>query len=182
MRLARVLAALGGLSLLVAGILYFISFMSTPAILLEHQLSPYAATHTATGSLTTVRLGEWVEIPALDIALPVHEGDGSDHIPDWVALHYPGTAEPGEPGNSYLYAHGLWGMFGALLYAKVGEEVILDNYTTHAVQVMHITNVVGRVAYNNTSYIRLMSATPMLTLQTCIGADWDTDRWIVEAA
>ncbi len=194
----RRLGVLGGLGALVAGGLLAFQYMQTPAILLDNPgaqaqsainpdalqaLSPYAASHSANGHMPSgPRVGEWIEIPAVSIALPVRDGDGSNHIPDWVALHYPGTAPPGSPGNSYIYAHGLWGMFGALLFAGEGAQVNLHNYTTGAVQVFHITKVVGKVRWNDVSYIYQHSTTPLLTLQTCIGANFNTDRWIVQAA
>jgi sortase (surface protein transpeptidase) len=73
------------------------------------------------------------------------------------------------------------GMFGPLLFAKDGEQVNLHNYLTGSVQTLHITHIVGRVAYNDVSWIQETSSTPLLTLQTCIGPDINTDRWIVQA-
>jgi LPXTG-site transpeptidase (sortase) family protein len=176
----RIAAVLTGLAAAITGTVFAISFMNTPAVLLEQPpISDYAATHTATGSLPAVRTGLWIEIPALKIALPIREGDGSNNIPDWVALHYPGTAQPGTPGNSYLYAHGLWGMFGGLLEAKEGEAVLLHDYTRQTIEVMHISYVVGHVAYNDMAWIHNTTPQTQLTLQTCIGAEWNTDRWIV---
>lgn len=182
LRWTRRLGVLAGLAGLVAGIVLAVQYWQTPALLLEGPpISAYAATHTASGSLPAVRTGLWIEIPSLDIALPVRAGDGSNNIPDWVALHYPGTPDPGNVGNSYLYAHGLRGMFGTLLFAKGGEAVTLHNYSTGTEQAMHITRVVGRVRYDDSSWIDTPSSVPMLTLQTCIGPDLNTDRWIVEA-
>lgn len=181
-RWLRRIATLTGLAAVIVGVILVIQFMQTPAIELQGPpISAYAATHSATGSLPTVRTGLWIEIPDLKIALPIKEGNGSNNIPDWVALHYPGTAEPGYAGNSYLYAHGIWGMFGALLYAHDGEAVILHNYTTGATMNFHISRIVGRVKYNDVSWIYERSSGPLLTLQTCIGATFDTDRWIVQA-
>jgi LPXTG-site transpeptidase (sortase) family protein len=181
----RLLSILGGLAFAVFGVVLAVQYMQTPAILLDYSnpISPYAATHKASGSLPSgPRSGLWIEIPDLKIALPIKDGDGSNNIPDWVALHYPGTAEPGQTGNSYLYAHGLMGMFGPLLFAKTGQQVTLHNYLTGSIQTLHITRVVGRVAYNDVSWIQEASSTPLLTLQTCVGADINTDRWVVQAA
>jgi hypothetical protein len=46
---------------------------------------------------------------------------------------------------------------------------------------MHISRVVGRTAWNDTSWITAFSPVPLLTLQTCVGADLHSDRWIVQA-
>lgn len=185
LRWTRRVIALGGLGGAVVGVLLAVQFMQTPAILLEGPpgtpISAYAASHVASSPPPSApRTGLWIEVPALSIALPIHEGDGSNNIPDWVALHYPGTAAPGNGGNSYLYAHGLRGMFGTLLFAKDGETVMLHDYSTGFVQTMHISRVVGRTRWNDSSWITTFSGVPMLTLQTCVGADPHTDRWIVE--
>ncbi len=124
--------------------------------------------------------GLWIEIPDLGISLPIREGDASDRIPQWVALHYPGTAAPGAPGNSYLYAHGLWGMFGGLLFARVGDRVSLHDYTSGAVRAKRVSRVVGRTRWNDTSWIHQQTTAPTLTLQTCIDLDPHGDRFIVQ--
>ena len=128
------------------------------------------------------RKGLWIESPTLKMALPIVPGDGGSKIPQWMALQYPGTAAPGAPGNSYLYAHGLWGMFGNLLFARTGDEVDLHNYDTGKVQVLHIQKIVGKVRYNDGTWLRQTSATPLLTLQTCTEFDPKADRYIVQAA
>ena len=145
-------------------------------------ISRYAAGVPEEPAPVQPRQGMWIEVPALKIALPVREGDGSDRIPQWVALHYPGTAAPGAPGNSYLYAHGLWGMFGGLLFAKVGDRVDLHDYSTGAVRTMHVSRVVGRTRWNDTSWIHEQTAAPTLTLQTCVDLDAHGDRYVVQAS
>ncbi len=194
LRLLRLTGFLGGFVVMIAGVFWAIQFMQTPTVLLQHPkpptqaelqaLSPYAQAHPGTGTLPNgQRFGLWIEIPALQIALPVKEGDNTNsiRIPDWIAFHYPGTAQPGATGNSYLYAHGTWGRFGALLLAKDGETVNLHNYNDGSVQTLHISQVVGRIKWNDTSWITKTSTVPELTLQTCVGADYYTDRWIVIA-
>src|ERR1700730_8119756 len=119
-RWVRWVALFGGFATVVTGIVLAVMFMSTPAALLDDgPISPYDATHTASMPQPVgVRTGLWVEIPALHIALPIHEGDGSNNIPDWVALHYPGTAIPGAAGNSSKNDHGIRGMVSGLLRAQ----------------------------------------------------------------
>jgi LPXTG-site transpeptidase (sortase) family protein len=126
------------------------------------------------------RTGFWIEIPALSIALPIQRGDGSDRIPQWAALVYPGTVWPGDPGNSYVYAHGYWEMFGGLLYAKRGDTAYLHNYDTGVVLEMHVSKVVGRVAYNDSHWLSDKAAAPTLTLQTCVDYTPKGDRFIVQ--
>jgi hypothetical protein len=126
------------------------------------------------------RTGLWIESAKLSIALPIRKGDGSANIPQWTALVYPGTAWPGEPGNSYLYAHGYWEMFGPLLYAQRGDAISLHDYDTGAIREMHVSNVVGRVAYNDSKWLSLKTAVPTVTLQTCVDYKPKGDRYIVQ--
>ncbi|HEX6487998.1 MAG TPA: sortase, partial [Candidatus Dormibacteraeota bacterium] len=146
-------------------------------------LTPYAAAvHAPTCHQPRHPTGLWVELPRLNIVLPVHPGDGSDRIPFCQALLYPGTVAPGQPGNSYLYAHGVAGMFGPLLLAQAGDEVVVTDYDLGTVQTLHVSRVVGRVRYNDVSWLRASSARPLLTLQTCVDYSVKGDRWIVLAA
>ncbi len=130
---------------------------------------------------SVARHGTWLEIPALAIALPVQEGRMDVPVPFWKALVYPGTAWPGKPGNSYLYAHGIWGEFGGLLWAKVGEPVYVHDYDTRNVATLHISRVVGRTAWNDATWLGVTSAQPLLTMQTCTSYDPHGDLWIVQA-
>jgi hypothetical protein len=72
-------------------------------------------------------------------------------------------------------------MFGPLLVARYGAPLWLRNYTTGWSQAFRISRVVGSVAWNDTTWLHVPSSTPMLTLQTCVGADMHSDRWLVEA-
>ena len=195
-----------GAAVSATGILLAVVYMRTPSVLLEkpapgesgalhHRgadalddvianlpVSPYEQSHPAPPRPPQPRTGLWVEIPALDIALPVQDGDGSNKIPYWVALRYPGTAAPGAPGNSYLYAHGIRGMFGALLLSHKGDIVLLHDYSANSVKTLHVSRVVGRVRYNDVSWIKLKASDPLLTLQTCIDDNLQGDRFIVQAA
>lgn len=145
------------------------------------QISSYAANRPVEPRPAQPHTGLWVQIPSLQIALPVREGDGGDAVPQWQALHYPGTAAPGTPGNSYLYAHGLWGMFGGLLFARTGDEVDLHDYGSGSTQVLHVSSIVGKVAWNDTRWIHSPAGQPTLTLQTCVDDNVRGSRFIVQA-
>jgi LPXTG-site transpeptidase (sortase) family protein len=193
--------ALTGVAMIALGIVLVLVFQRVPVVVLEHPgshagapqqaladlatqldaISPYAQTHKAPPRPSQPRTGLWIEIPAEGISLPVVDGDGSDRIPYWEALVYPGTAAPGSAGNSYLYAHGIWGMFGGLLFAKAGDRVYLHDYSTRQVQTFVVSKVVGRVKYDDTRWLRETSPVPLLTLQTCVGWDVKGDRYIVQA-
>jgi LPXTG-site transpeptidase (sortase) family protein len=145
------------------------------------QISSYAANRPVETRPAQPHTGLWVEIPSLQISLPVREGDGGDRVPQWQAMHYPGTVAPGTQGNSYVYAHGLWGMFGGLLFARSGDEVDLRDYSTGRTQVLHVTRVVGKVAWDDTRWIHVTASQPTLTLQTCVDDNVRGSRFIVQA-
>ena len=145
-------------------------------------LSAYDESHAAPPRPNQPRVGLWLQIPDLQIDIPIQKGDGGNRIPYWTALVYPGTATPGAPGNSYLYGHGTWGTFGALLFAHPGAAVIIRDYDHHSQLVLHVTRIVGRIRWNDMSWIHASSTAPLLTMQTCVGANPTDDRWIVEAA
>jgi LPXTG-site transpeptidase (sortase) family protein len=145
------------------------------------QISSYAANRQVEMRPVQPHTGLWVQIPALQIALPLREGDGGDSVPQWQALHYPGTVSPGMQGNSYVYAHGLWGMFGGLPFARAGDEVDLHDYGTGGTQVLHVSRVVGKVAWNDTRWIHAAASQPTLTLQTCVDDNVRGSRFIVQA-
>jgi len=142
--------------------------------------APAETTPPAEVKGATARSGLWIELPGLSIALPIQKGDGSNNIPQWKALVYPGTAWPGEAGNSYVYAHGYWEMFGPLLYAKPGDAAYLHNYDTGAMRNLHVSRVVGRVPYNDSKWLALKTAVPTVTLQTCVDYNPKGDRYIVQ--
>jgi LPXTG-site transpeptidase (sortase) family protein len=191
----------GGVCLMVTGTLLALVFAKVPAIVLEHpgagasapqqalatlanrleEISPYARQHVAPARPRQARTGLWIEIPSVGIGLPVEPGDGSDNIPYWQALWYPGTAAPGSAGNSYIYAHGIWGMFGGLLFLHDGDHVYLHDYSAGTRQDFVVSKVVGDVAYNDVHWLKATSSSPLLTLQTCIGWDVKGDRYVVLA-
>jgi sortase (surface protein transpeptidase) len=74
-----------------------------------------------------------------------------------------------------------WEMFGPLLYARVGDPIILHNYSTGVIHTFHISKVVGRTNYRDVRWLHATSSGPMLTLQTCIDSTQSSDRFIVQA-
>lgn len=126
------------------------------------------------------RTGVWIEMPALDIALPLLKGDGTDNIPLWKAFVYPGTSWPGQGGNSYIYAHAQWGMFANLLYARVGDAGYVHDYGTGRVLTFHVSRIVGQIRYNDDTWLHYQASRPTLTLQTCM--DWKStgNRFVVQ--
>jgi len=188
---AITLIAVGSAIVLAAGS-GLVLFASRPAIEVAHadphqrvraaHAGPAPGGPSAAPRPTQPRTGLWIQIPALLVSLPIRDGDGGQNVPQWEALHYPGTPAPGAPGSSYLYAHGLWGMFGDLLYARTGDVVELHDYSTGRLQVLHVSRVVGRIRWNDVSWIHRRASRPTLVLQTCVDDNPYGDRFVVEAS
>lgn len=128
--------------------------------------------------------GYRIQIFRLGIDLPIHEGSVERDIdrqetPEHAAFHLPGTAIPGEPGNTYLYAHARQGMFLALWDARPGDEVLIS---TPDLQVLRyeVTEVHPRVPPDDTSWVE-PTDDERLTLQTSTGPEPRDPRFVVIA-
>ena len=206
MRRLSFVAAIGGVVAALLGAVGMYLYVTTPAVKLEHRDPHTNQPHQAAASPDVInatlirvlypgstqsssppanppvaRRGLWIEAPELSLALPLRQGDGSNRIPYYVALVYPGTSAPGAAGNSFIYAHGYIDMFGGLLYARNGDAVTLHNYATGQVQAFRVSRVVGRVRFDDVSWIHAVSQGPMLTLSTCVDTNLQGDRYIVQA-
>jgi sortase (surface protein transpeptidase) len=112
-------------------------------------------------------------IPHVGINLELHEGDGNappDHV--WVAYHYPGTAEPGNVGNTYIYGHAHGnppnsapGNMWALHYMHNCDAVYVYTSPTSAFRYQTVT-VNTRWPANDTRPLN-PTGDDRVTLQTC---------------
>jgi LPXTG-site transpeptidase (sortase) family protein len=116
-----------------------------------------------------------LEIPAGGINIPVIQGDGVQ-VPMHLAVHYPGTDQPGEGGNALYYAHAQAGMFQGLYKLHPGDEIkaIRSNGTT----VKYTVSAIEKVSYNDRS---VLDPTPYerVTLLTCTSYNPYTPRLVV---
>lgn len=162
----------------------------TPSVTLAQ--APAVPPYDAPGKpvLTTARLGgpipagHRLSIPRLDIDLPITEGDIQRDVvdqrtPEDAAFHLPGTVLPGEPGNSYLYAHARQGMFLTLWDARVGDLVFITT-PQGAVLAYVVTEIRPRVPPGDVSPAQ-PTATERLTLQTSTGPSALDPRFVVFA-
>ena len=117
-------------------------------------------------------------LPAGGIDVPVREGDGV-HVPLQVALHYPGTAEPGMGSNSLFYAHAQPGMFLGLYHVHLGDGITFVRADGSQLT-FHVTGIT-RVPCD---YLAVLKPTPFehATLLTCTSYDPHTPRLIVTAS
>ena len=128
--------------------------------------------------------GYRITIPRLGIDLPIEEGDlkrdAEDlRTPENSAFHLPGTALPGQIGNTYLYAHARRGMFLALWNARPGDEVFVWA-PDGQVRVYVVRDVFPRVPPTDVSSTRPTTA-ERLTLQTSTGPNPSDPLFVVFA-
>ena len=142
---------------------------------------------TASPSATPVPAilpGYRIKIPRLAIDLPIAEGDVArdtvrQETPNNFAFHFPGTALPGDAGNTYIYAHARQGMFLALWNARDGDQVLIvtpDGRELHYV----VREVHPRIEPTDVSWAQ-PTAAERLTLQTSTGPNPDDPRFVVVA-
>lgn len=143
---------------------------SPPLALGPHGLAPAAASASPGVALTTRLI-----IPTVGIDLPVVQGDGVS-VPVNLALHYPGTDQPGGGSNALYYAHARPGMFQGIYNLHKGDEIraVRSDGTE---QDYHVSGT-EYVAYNDLSVLK---PTPydQVTLLTCTSYDPTTPRYIV---
>lgn len=125
-----------------------------------------------------------ISIPRLGIALFIKEGDikrdiDDQRTPENYAFHLPGTAMPGQGGNTFLYAHARNGMFLSLWRARPGDEVLVVAPDGQLFLYV-IREVLPRVAPSDVSSTR-PTATERLTLQTSTGPNASDPRFVVFA-
>ena len=125
-----------------------------------------------------------ITIPRLGIALFIKEGDikrdiDDQRTPENYAFHLPGTAMPGQGGNTFLYAHARSGMFLSLWNARPGDDVRVAAPDGQLFLYV-IRDVLPRVAPTDVSSTRPTS-TERLTLQTSTGPNASDPRFVVFA-
>lgn len=146
--------------------------------------TPTLAAASPTPTVRPIPEGFRVRVPRLAIDLPIAEGDlrrdtEQQQTPEGYAFHLPGTAIPGEGGNTYLYSHARAGMFLALWEARVGDEVLVRAPDGRELRYV-VSEVLPRVHPSDVS-VAMPTTTERLTLQTSTGADPEDPRFVVIA-
>lgn len=186
-----VLALCLGLLLIVGGLWPATTASPPPspvaAVTASPPASPSAPAPSASPSATpapTIPPGYRIKIARLAIDLPIAEGDVErdtvlQQTPDNFAFHFPGTAIPGDGGNTYIYAHARRGMFLSLWSARAGDEVVIVTPDGRERRYV-VSEVHPRVAPTDVSWA-LPTTTERLTLQTSTGPNPDDPRFVVIA-
>ena len=186
-----VLALCLGLVLIVGGLRPTAPASPAPSAVAAVTASPVASPTTLGPSTTptatpvpTIPPGFRIKIVRLAIDLPIAEGDierdtVQQQTPDNFAFHFPGTAIPGDGGNSYIYAHARRGMFLSLWSARVGDEVMIVTPDGRERRYV-VSEVHPRVEPTDVSWAQPTS-TERLTLQTSTGPNPGDPRFVVIA-
>jgi LPXTG-site transpeptidase (sortase) family protein len=162
---------------------------TTPAIAAATTLPPPTSSVAATASpsatpVPTIAPGYRIRIPRLAIDLPIAEGDVErdtvrQETPNNFAFHFPGTALPGDVGNTYIYAHARQGMFLALWNARDGDQVVI--VTPGGRELPYVVREVHpRIEPTDVSWAQ-PTAAERLTLQTSTGPNPGDPRFVVIA-
>ncbi len=160
---------------------------SVAAITASPLASPTVVDPSASPTATpapTIPPGYRIKIARLAIDLPIAEGDierdtVQQQTPDNFAFHFPGTAIPGNGGNSYIYAHARRGMFLTLWSAREGDEVVIATPDGRELRYV-VSEVHPRVEHTDVSWAA-PTATERLTLQTSTGPNPGDPRFVVIA-
>jgi LPXTG-site transpeptidase (sortase) family protein len=133
---------------------------------------------------TPIPQGYRIQIPRLQIDLPIAEGDVTRDVdlgktPEGFAFHLPGTSIPGLGSNTYLYAHARTGMFLTLWNAQAGDQVFISTPDVRALRYV-IAEVHPRVPPEDVSWVQ-PTPTERLTLQTSTGPNPTDPRFVVIA-
>jgi LPXTG-site transpeptidase (sortase) family protein len=123
LQIAAILVAVAATVVLAAGLVALLQPKSPPPPATEGSLpplvvGPFQTSPPEHGVPATVEL----VVPAAGIDIRVVEGNGIT-IPLHIALHYPGTAEPGGGSNAVFYAHDQVGMFLGLHRLHLGDQI-----------------------------------------------------------
>jgi LPXTG-site transpeptidase (sortase) family protein len=157
------------------------SATDAPIVVASAAPSTPAPTETVGGPIAS---GYRITIPRLGIDLPIAEGDvirdiEEQHTLEGYAFHLPGTATPGQNGNTYLYAHARTGMFLSLWNARAGDEVFV-RAPDGQVFVYVVRDILAKVVPTDVSST-WPTATERLTLQTSTGPLPADPRFVVFA-
>ena len=173
--IAMVLAAAGGAAALVL-------ILSGPHAEVEAApaspplaLGPAGLRPARSVTAPTVPLTVRLIAPAAGIDISVVQGDGVT-VPLGLAVHYPGTAQPGGGSNALFYAHARPGMFQGLY--KLRKDDSITAVRADGSELQYHVAALEYVPYNDLS---VLHQTPYdeITLLTCTSYDSHTPRFIV---
>jgi LPXTG-site transpeptidase (sortase) family protein len=173
--LAMVVAAVGGAAALVLLLNGSRGPAPASAIDVPLALGPHGLHVVSPAATPQVPLTVRIVVPAARIDLQAVQGDGVS-VPMQLAMHYPGTDQPGGGSNALYYAHAQPGMFQGLYQMHKGDVI-------RAVRADGTTVDYHAAAFEYVPYddLSVLKPTPYdeITLLTCTSYDPHTPRYIV---
>jgi LPXTG-site transpeptidase (sortase) family protein len=156
----------------------------SPSLATSPPPSPGVTVTPTPNAIRPIPDGFRVQVPRLSIDLPIAEGIiqrdvEQQQTPEGWAFHLPGTAIPGQLGNTYIYSHARVGMFLSLWNAKVGDEVTITTPDGKTLAYV-VSEIRPRVAPTDIS-VAQPSSDQRLTLQTSTGPSPSDPRFVVIA-
>ncbi|MEK8131418.1 class D sortase [Paenibacillus filicis] len=121
-----------------------------------------------------------IEIPSIDSRLPILSGVSEANM-RLGAVHFKGTAMPGETGNAVIAAHrslSYGRLFNRLVELKAGDTVVVRVGSTKTEFTVTATAIVEP---DEVSVLKQSRTGAFLTLITCDPIDTGTHRFIVHA-
>lgn len=170
MRLGGALIMLGGVAL-TAPLLYFqtknnSAVAQTPVVVQQRIPVAPASTPVVTGDPVSISL------PNVNITMPVINGYYNSQTGQWTLTDHtvqfatPSTQPNNIAGNTLIYGHALWTIFGHLQDLKAGDQAFVT--TSNGYVFTYTYTSTQAYSPENTSIFSYTGA-PRLTLQTCSG-------------
>jgi len=128
------------------------SEMSEPEKLIFHKGPPKIAAQQVSAHAPEMQLAvtppdSYIFLPRLDIKAPIKEAEGVEYLGDWTyiekqiqkslqngVVHFPGTAQPGQRGNTFITGHSSYypwdngrykDIFALLTKAQLDDDIIV---------------------------------------------------------
>lgn len=121
-----------------------------------------------------------IYIPAINVSLPIDEGNvvaGIWEVSPTHATHLASSSDPGQKGNIVIYGHNKDSIFGQLRDVKIGDRIVVttQNGLAHFYSIRMIKTV-------SPSEIQVVEPTDTetLTVYTCTGF-LDSRRFVLQA-
>jgi hypothetical protein len=132
----------------------------------------------------TLAGGTRIRVPRLRIDLAIEPGVSARDVeaqatPTNAAFLLPGSAVPGAPGNSYVYAHARPGLFLALWDVRLGDAIEIREPSGGVLGYV-VTEIHPHVSPEDLTYITPTDE-ERLTLQTSTGSWTLSPRFVVVA-
>jgi LPXTG-site transpeptidase (sortase) family protein len=135
----------------------------------------------------------WLVIPRLSLTVPIVWTQDHTNLDDDLtkgAVHYPGTAMPGETGVMYISGHSsdyLWKnhpykqIFAKINALQPGDDIMIESHDTSGKLMTHRYSVESKGVFKPDDQSQFYSTDSVLNLSTCWPIGSQKDRYVVSA-